>query len=69
MNRPKVAIVDCETGKELVREMNDEEFNTYQNDVADKSENDRIAGEVQSQKTALLAKLGITSDEAKLLLG
>ena len=69
MNRPKVSIVDCETGEELVREMNDDEFNTYQNDLADKAEKDRIAKEEQSQKAALLAKLGITEDEAKLLLG
>ncbi len=69
MNRPKINIIDCETGEELVREMNDEEFANHQNIVAQSEENERLKVQAQLDKTALLSRLGITEDEAKLLLG
>lgn len=68
MSRPIVKIYDCETNETIQREMNDAEFAIY--------EADQIAfatlkaeAEAKSQaKAALLEKLGITEDEAKLLL-
>ena len=43
----------------------------YAQDVIDKAESQRLADEIAikaADKSALLAKLGITADEAKLLL-
>lgn len=52
-----------------VREMNDEEFAQYQITVADEA-NKLAKAEAKAQaKAALLDRLGITADEAELLLG
>ena len=61
---------DVITGKETVieREMSQEEIADYQNRLdfiaAEKVKSDKI----KADKAALLAKLGITADEATLLL-
>ena len=61
---------DVITGEETVieREMSQEEIEDYQNRLdfiaAEKVKSDNI----EADKAALLAKLGITADEAKLLL-
>jgi len=64
-----VRIHNIETNEVIDREMNDAEFAQYE--IDQKAYSDRKA-EIQSNinaKTALLEKLGITEDEAKLLLG
>lgn len=68
MSRPTVTIYDCETNETIEREMNDSEFAQYEKDV--KTAQARQAeAEVKAQaKATLLDKLGITEDEAKLLL-
>ena len=63
MTKPMVKIDDVE------REMTDAEFAQYQKDVADEQKRIADATAKQDAKTALLAKLGITADEAALLLG
>jgi hypothetical protein len=69
MNDTTVQIIDCETGKEVIREMNAEELKQYKIDQADSvARKAKIEAEA-NMKAALLAKLGITADEAKLLLG
>ena len=57
------------TGEITEREMNDEEFARYESEMAAlKLETDeRIAKE--AAKHAVLAKLGLTAEEAVLLLG
>lgn len=69
MTRPMVGIQDLETGEVIIREMNDEEWAQNQASLAAaKAEQEKV--EVKAaEKAALLAKLGITEDEAKLLLG
>ena len=67
--KPMVRIHNIETNEVIDREMNDAEFAQYE--IDQKAYSDRKA-EIQSNinaKTALLEKLGITEDEAKLLLG
>jgi hypothetical protein len=68
-SKPQVKIVNCETGEEIVRDANVEEIAQMQT----QAENDAIAkakaDEHNAQKQALLDRLGITADEAKLLLG
>jgi hypothetical protein len=71
MTKPMIRIID---GNQIVdREMTDEEFTAYE---ANQSENAAIAeaqAEAQAAKAtarqALLEKLGITEEEAQLLLG
>ena len=68
MSRPTVRIHDLSTDTITDREMNDEEFAAYEaqqaaNVVAAQAEADKATA-----KAALLTKLGITEEEAKLLL-
>lgn len=72
MTRPIITIHDVATGEIVVREMNDAEFDQHEKDVAKRVARDEaIANDLAAKatgKAALLAKLGITDDEAKLLL-
>ncbi len=63
-----VRIHNTETGEIVDREMNDLEFAQYQLDQAEQAEKIAKAEAEAADKAALLAKLGITADEAKLLL-
>lgn len=68
MSRPTITIYDCETNETVEREMNDSEFAQYQKDVKT-AQTRKAEAEAKAQaKAALLDKLGITEDEAKLLL-
>ena len=62
MTRPIVVVAGIE------REMNDEEYAQWE--IDQKNEVLRLAKEAEAKaaKTALLEKLGITEEEAKLLL-
>jgi hypothetical protein len=67
--RPLVRIHNIETDEVIDREMNDDEFASYQ---AEQTAQAAIAAEAEAkatEKQALLDRLGITADEAKLLLG
>ena len=68
MTRPTVRIHDLSTNEVIDREMNDNEFAQYEADQAAAVE--RIAAEAANaaEKAALLERLGITAEEAKLLL-
>jgi len=68
MSREMVRIHNTETGEIIDREMNDLEFAQYQLDQAEQAEKIAKAEAEATAKAALLAKLGITADEAKLLL-
>jgi hypothetical protein len=64
--------VNCETGEVTERELTAEELAQREADAV-AAESDRVAQEAEAtqkaaEKAALLAKLGITDDEAKLLL-
>ncbi len=67
--RPEIKIVNVQTGEEIVREMNDEEFANYEIDVANGRAKEEAKAQAEADKAALLAKLGITADEFKTLLG
>lgn len=68
-SRPMVRIHNVETDEIIDREMNDAEFAQYEADQI--AEAERVAAEVAkaAQKQLLLDRLGITQDEAQLLLG
>ena len=66
--RPMIRIHNSETNEVIDREMNDAEFKQYQEDTA-KFEADKLARvEAEAARNAILEKLGITADEAKILL-
>ena len=67
--RPKTCITNLETGEVIIREFNDEEMAERAADLeAKQSESDAKAASAAS-KQAVLNKLGLTADEAALLLG
>jgi hypothetical protein len=68
-SRPMVRIHNAETDEVIDREMNDAEFAQYEADQAAAAAQAAAEAAKAAEKEALLAKLGITADEAKLLLG
>lgn len=68
MSKPIKIIHNAETGEIIEREYTDEEMAQYEIDLA---ETERLEEEFLAKATAkadLLEKLGITEEEAKLLL-
>lgn len=68
MSNPIIKFHNAETGEIIEREMNDEEYAQHQ---ADQQARELAKAEEASKaqaREALLEKLGITADEAKLLL-
>jgi hypothetical protein len=68
MTRPIIAIHNAETGEFIEREMNDSELADYETNKAADLAAQTAATEKAKAKAALLAKLGITAEEATLLL-
>ena len=69
MTRPMVRIHNIETDEVIDREMNDAEFAQYEADQAAQVAQSIAETVKAAEKAALFARLGITADEAKLLLG
>jgi hypothetical protein len=65
----QIKIVNVETGEEIEREMNAEELAQWEADRAEAEAAAAAKEEAEVKRQALLEKLGITADEAKLLLG
>ena len=69
MTTPQVKIVNIETGEEIVRDMNAEELAQLEATQAEFTAKEQARAEQATAKAALLDKLGITAEEAQLLLG
>ena len=68
MTKPMIRIHNQQTNEIIDREMTDEEFAQYEIEQA-KYQADKAEAEAKAQaKAALLAQLGITEEQAKLLL-
>jgi hypothetical protein len=69
MNKPMVREYNTQTNEIIDREMTDQEYAQYKVNqvefIAEKAEADART----AQRQALLERLGITSEEAKILLG
>jgi hypothetical protein len=63
-----VRIHDLSTNEVIDREMNDAEFAQYEADQAAQAAQAAAEAAKAAEKAALLTRLGITADEAKLLL-
>ena len=68
MSKPMIRIHNVETNEIVDREMNDEEFANYQADQAAEAIREAEAEAKAQAKAALLEQLGITEEQAKLLL-
>jgi len=68
MTTPQIKLVNAETGKEIIRDMNEAELAQWEADKAAAKTKDEMAAAKAIKKAELLTKLGITADEAALLL-
>lgn len=69
MTNPIITIHNTETGEVTEREMNAEEFAQYELDKVAFANAKAEATAKAAARQALLSKLGITQEEATLLLG
>ena len=68
MTKPTIKITNITTGEEIEREMNAAELAQYEADQIAVIALRQAEATKAAEKAALLTKLGITADEAKLLL-
>ena len=66
---PQVTIVNAETGEEITRDANAEELAQIEADAIAAAERQSAAAQKAADRAALLTQLGITEEQAKLLLG
>jgi hypothetical protein len=67
--RPMVRIHDLATDEVIDREMTDDEFSAHQAEQAERAAKQALAEAKAAEKSALLARLGLTEDELKTILG
>jgi len=68
-SKPQIKEVNCTTGEEIVRDATSQEIAQMEKDANDFALYQSAIAEKAAEKQALLDRLGITADEAKLLLG
>jgi hypothetical protein len=68
MTKPQIKIVNVETGEEIIRDANAEEIAQMEIDAANAATRQAEAEAKATAKAQLLAQLGITKEQAKLLL-
>lgn len=68
-SRPMVRIHNIETDEVIDREMNDAEFAQHEADKAAQAVAAQAKAKAEADKAALLARLGLTEDELKTILG
>lgn len=67
--RPTVRIHNLETNEVIDREMNDAEFESHLIQVEANKVAEAAKAKAEADKAALLARLGLTEDELKTILG
>jgi len=67
--RQMVRIHNVETNEIIDREMNDEEFAQWEEEQAIYAAAAEAKAKAEADKAALLARLGLTEDELKTILG
>ena len=68
MTNPMIRIHDVETDEVIDREMTADELKQHKADLAESAKAKQDFADATAAKEALLTKLGITADEAALLL-
>ena len=66
--KPQVKIVNCETGEEIIRDATSAEIAQMELDATNAATRKAEAEAKATAKAALLEQLGITEEQAKLLL-
>ena len=69
MSKPMIRIHNAETNEVIDREMNDAEYAQHLQKLEAKAIKDAEAAAKTAQKQAVLDRLGLTAEEAQLLLG
>lgn len=64
----KITDVNVETGEIVVRDATEDELLQYEKDSAERQAQIKKMADAQKARNALFEKLGITEEEAKLLL-
>jgi hypothetical protein len=64
----KVIEFNCETGKEVIRDMNAVELAQRAKDEAENLINKAKQDEILAKRQAILDKLGLTADEVSLII-
>jgi len=67
--KPQIKIVDVTTGEEIIRDATAEEIAQIELDAANAAAAKAEAEAKAAQRQALLNRLGITEEEARILLG
>ena len=68
-NKPQVKIVNAETGEEIIRDANAKELAQMAIDKAKVDERQAEAEAKEAAKSAILERIGLTSDELQTILG
>ena len=68
-SKPQVKIVNAETAEEIVRDATADEIAQMELDAAKDTERKAEADAKKAARQAILDRLGLTADEAKLILG
>ena len=68
MTNPMIRIHNVETDEIIDRELNAEELAQHEKDLAELDRKEKEVAAAAAAKVALLTKLGITAEEAALLL-
>lgn len=69
MTKPLIRIHNLQTDEVIDREMNDEEFEAYELQVANAEKRQAEVETKTVARQAILDRLGLTEEEARLLLG
>lgn len=68
MSKPQIKVVNTETGEEIIRDANAQEIAHIEITAANYAAKQAEAEAKATAKADLLTRLGITADEARLLL-
>ncbi len=69
MTKPTIRIHNVQTNEVIDREMTDQEFAAYEAEQAAQAAAQAEVTAKAAQRQALLTRLGITEEEARILLG
>jgi len=69
MTKPKVKEVNAQTGEEIIRDATAQEIALYEAEQAFEANKQAEATAKAAQRQVILTRLGITEEEARILLG
>jgi hypothetical protein len=67
--KPQIKELDLSTGEEIVRDATADEIKQIEKDIVESAKIKADKEAKESARQAILDRLGLTADEAKLLLG